>query len=49
MDRDMFVQIITSSWYIYVGVSEEELIKDYNYKKEFVEQGLKLCQALERK
>ena len=49
MDRQTFAEIITSAWYTFEGLTQEEMIKDHKYKKENVEQGIKLCQALERK
>ena len=49
MDRKTFAEIITSSWYLYEGFTKEEMIKDFKYKKENVEKGAKLCQALDKK
>ena len=49
MDRKTFAEIVTSAWYTYEGLTEEELVEDYKYKKENVKRGIKLCEALDRK
>jgi len=49
MDKTTFAEIVTSAWYTYEGLTEEELVNNYNYQKENVKTGAKLCRALEKK
>ncbi len=49
MDKNTFAEIISSAWYIYEGLTKEELIEKYGYKKSSVDYGIKLSEALEKK
>ncbi len=49
MNRTNFAQIVTSAWYLFEGLTEKDLVEDYDYKRDNVKTGAKLCKALENK
>lgn len=49
MNKQTFGEILSSAWYIYLGVPEIDLIAIYGYHRECVDIGKKLCEYLKIK
>ena len=49
MNRIKFAQIISSAWYLFEGLKQEELVEVYDYDLINVKTGASLCKALENK